>query len=67
MTSASRTMLVQITAPHMCSGIILEDDVVTEAAPIVRYMVGWNRDRVRDYCRQKGWNVRIVQKSAGVK
>jgi len=53
-------MLAQITAPHMCSGIILENDVVVRAAPIVKYMVGWPRHQVRDYCQRKGWRVQVV-------
>lgn len=53
--------LAQITAKHFCAGIVLDEaDKVTEAAPIVRYMTGWNRDRVRAYCTSKGWAVRVV-------
>ena len=54
-------MLAQITAPHFCAGIVLADDEVVEAAPILRYMVGWYRDRVRTYCNSKGWKVRVVK------
>jgi hypothetical protein len=53
-------VLVQITAPHFCAGFIIEprgDWYVTEAAPIIRYMVGWSTTRVSDYCRRKGWLV----------
>ena len=27
---------------------------------IVRYMRGRHRDRVHDYCKQRGWNVSVV-------
>lgn len=40
-------MLAQVTAPHLCAGIVLRDDVVVEAAPILRWMVGKSRDEVR--------------------
>lgn len=53
-------MLAQITAPYFCAGIFLVDGVVTEAAPIVKYMRGWSRDKVRDYCHQKMWHIAIV-------
>lgn len=53
-------LLAQVTAKHFCAGIILRDDVVRVAAPIVAYMVGWARSRVRDYCASKGWRVVCV-------
>ena len=52
-------MLAQIDAPHFCAGIVLRDEHVVEAAPIVGYMKRWSRDRVREYCRRKGWRVRV--------
>ncbi len=55
------SVLAAIDAPHFYAGIILEQDVVIQAAPIVKYMRGWSRDRVRDYCRQKRWTVQIVR------
>lgn len=56
-------ILAEITAPKpnaFCAGIVLWDDRVCETAPIVRYMRGWTRDRVRDYCKQKGWQLKVV-------
>ena len=53
-------MLAQIKAPHFTAGIVLTDDVVTEVAPIVKYMRGWSRASVRNYCDEKGWRVSIV-------
>jgi hypothetical protein len=43
-------------------GIVLWDGVVIEAAPIVHKMKRqrWTRDRVRDYCRERGWKVSVV-------
>ena len=54
-------MLAQIEAPHFTAGIVLADNVVTEAAPIVKYMIGWNRNYVRHYCQQKRWQISIIQ------
>lgn len=53
-------MLVQIAAPHFVAGIVLTNGIVTAAAPIVKYMHGWRRDKVSDYCRQKRWQVSVV-------
>ena len=50
--------MAQIDAPHFCAGIDLKDDKVVAAAPILKYMMGWNRDRVRSYCEKKGWTIR---------
>lgn len=49
--------LVRITAPHFVAGLIYdpETDRVTMAAPILRYMMGWSRDMVADYCKSKDW------------
>jgi hypothetical protein len=45
------------------SGIVLHDDRVVVAADIVRYMRNWSRDRVRNYCREKGWKVSVVSEA----
>ena len=42
------------------AGIVLWDDKVVEAAPIVKYMKGWTRDRVRAYCKERGFSVSVV-------
>jgi len=52
--------LAEIDAPHFNCGIVLQNDRVVEAAPIVKYMKGWTRMRVRSYCRDKGWKVSVV-------
>jgi len=56
-------LLAVIDAPHFCAGIVLRDDRVIEAAPILRYMAAqrWTRDRVRSYCEAKGWRISVVK------
>jgi hypothetical protein len=60
-----RETLAAIDAPHFYCGIVLFDDRVVEAAPIVKYMAKqkWTRDRVRDYCKAKGWRVFVVNET----
>jgi hypothetical protein len=58
-------VLAQIRAPkprQFVAGIVLWDDVVVEAAPILNYMkrYRWTRDKVREHCREKGWEVSVV-------
>ena len=55
-------ILASINAPHFFCGIVLWDDRVIEAAPIVHYMKKgrWSRTQVRDYCASKGWKVSVV-------
>lgn len=54
-------ILAQITAPRFVAGIVLWDDKVIEAAPIVRRALkGKNRGFVRQYCRTKGWKISVV-------
>jgi len=53
-------ILAVIEAPHFYAGIVLQGDVVAEAADILKYMRKWTRDQVRDYCATKGWKISIV-------
>ena len=47
--------LVRITAPHFVVGLVAREGHVFRAAPILRYMTGWDGRRVADYCAQKRW------------
>lgn len=53
-------MLVSIEAPHFTAGIVLWDDKVVEAAPIIRYMRKWSRGKVRDYCKARDWKISVI-------
>jgi hypothetical protein len=57
-------ILAQIRAPHFTAGIVLWDDVVVEAAPIVFYMKKqkWTRTKIREHCAKKHWDVSVVWK-----
>ena len=56
---SAEAMLV-IDAPHFYAGVILGNGCVIEAAPILRYMVGWTEARVRGYCARKGWTIQTT-------
>jgi hypothetical protein len=53
--------LCRIEAPHFVAGIIAMDGRVIRAAPILKYMLGWNGVAVRDYCRKKHWALQVVK------
>ncbi|WP_028165465.1 hypothetical protein [Bradyrhizobium elkanii] len=54
----NNTGLLWINAPHFCAGADVIGGIVSgDVAPIIRYMRGWQIERVRSYCRQKGWQL----------
>lgn len=58
-------ILAGITGDKFYAGIVLWDDVVIEAAPIVGYMKKqrWTRAQVRQYCEKKGWQVEVITRN----
>lgn len=52
--------LVRVVAPHFVAGLV-SDGIVREAAPILKYTVGWPDDRARSYFAAKGWKASIVR------
>lgn len=57
---AMNTIGFRIEAKHFCAGGELEGAVVTRAAPIIAYMIGWDAHKVRRYCDRKNWRVEKV-------
>lgn len=56
--------MLHITGPSFCAGVVLAADVVTHAAPILDYMLGWPAARVIEYCYMRRW---LVEDGRGVK
>lgn len=59
----------QITGDHFCAGVELSENQhrVESAAPIVKYMIGWTRQRLVTYCQTKGWKLDWMEEDAKVK
>jgi hypothetical protein len=57
-------MSYQVTAPHFCVGIETDDrdgeEVIIEAAPILRWAIGKTLKEFCNYCSRKGWEVEDV-------
>lgn len=49
--------MIRISASHFVAGLVLVDDFVVRAAPIVKYMLGWTGGMVDNYCSYRGWHV----------
>lgn len=59
--------LLRVEAPHFVAGAIWKGPPwrCTEAAPILRWMVGKNADEVRDYLTRKGWRWQWLDDAPG--
>lgn len=55
--------LVRVVAPHFVAGFDT-DGTVREAAPILKYMIGWSDEKARNYIKRKGWTASIVTSAA---
>lgn len=49
--------LLRVTAPYFCAGVVPGE----VAAPIIRYMLPWTEQAIRDYARKKGWRVEALK------
>lgn len=48
--------MITIDAPHFFAAVIIDKHGrVERAAPILKYMVGWDAARVISYAASKGW------------
>ena len=54
--------ILSIDAPYFNAGIVLINQEVVYAAPILHYMKGWKLQRVISYVRKKGWRWDKVDK-----
>ena len=52
--------LIQIITPHFVAGLVAREGKVVEAAPIIRYMQGWDGRQVAAYCKKKNWEWRKI-------
>lgn len=48
--------LVRITAKHFVVGVVIVNNRVVKAPPIVGYMHGWSLSEVMNYSSRKGWS-----------
>ena len=47
--------MIRIVAPHFVAGLEHNTRVAKRCAPIIKYMLGWRLQQIREYCRTKHW------------
>jgi hypothetical protein len=57
--------LVQITAPHFCAALVMRNDRVISAAPILRWTKGKSRSWLRERFKALGYSAHVVQEVKG--
>lgn len=53
-------MLVRVISPYFVAGIVLQDDIVVRAAPILGWAIGKQRASVSAIFARKGWKASIL-------
>ena len=58
--------LFQVLAPHFTAGVVFDTETskVVETAPILKWSIGWDFHRFKDYCKSKGYRILKVEQSA---
>jgi hypothetical protein len=50
----------QVRAPYFTAGFMASGEVCTRAAPIIKYLLGWDLSRIHRWARSKGFIVEYV-------
>lgn len=50
------TLLI-VTSPYFTAGLVYKE----RAAPIIKYMIDWDFEQIKEYCAKKGWSVKTIQ------
>jgi hypothetical protein len=55
--------LYQVTAPPpgtLCAGAVSRAGIITDAAPVLRWLIGKHEVALISYCQHRRWKVEIV-------
>lgn len=55
-----KEVLIRITSTYFCAGVVLIDNMVWYATPILRYMIYWDLEKITFYVKKKNWNLEIL-------
>ena len=50
-------MILRILSRYFVAGVVLENGIAVQAAPIIKYFVGQSLSEIEWCCRQRGWVV----------
>jgi hypothetical protein len=53
--------VVQITSAYFCAAIVVSNGKVIDAAPILKYMIGWSFTKVEQYAAVKRWEYNFLK------
>lgn len=54
--------MIVIDAPHFYAAVVIgPDGLVMRVAPILKYMMNWEVERVMSYARSKGWKAKRME------
>jgi len=55
-------MLIQVSSPDrgICAGLVVIDGEVVQAAPVLRFTLGWPYARLMRYLRHRGLQTAIL-------
>jgi hypothetical protein len=48
---------IRIVGPNFVAGLVISNDRVIRAAPILGYAIGWTTERISALARLRGWAV----------
>ena len=48
-------IIITIDSGYFNAGVVLFENRVITVAPIVKYMMGWDVQKIENYCYKKGW------------
>lgn len=52
--------MYQITSTYFCVGLVIDNDRVIKAGPIINYMIGWSFDKVHNTCVKRCWTIEKI-------
>ena len=52
--------LIRITSNYFCAGAVIENNKITQIAPIIKYMKDWNYSKILNYCQSKHWTLELL-------
>lgn len=52
--------LIRLVSHFFVAGVIATDGRVVQAAPIVKYSVGWTTHQLYAYAMKRGWSMELV-------
>ena len=59
--------LLVVDAPYFCAGVVMINNNVVYAAPILNYTKGWRSGQFFSYCKKKKWRWQEVDQYAETK